>query len=269
MKANCQFLCRFATLVWRWLRLFDHWIVLGRSDLRSCGSSCDFPRDWGRAAGVPTVARSGAMRPRVVTRKAVAIFAWGSPLARRRRSAMIEDAATLASQQFSTRHILRRLQKRGTGIVTVAHQDGTHRAGQACDTLPQLGRRHFCVRLRTCDPSRIEQVAPTADRIGQDHQGRKLPSRRDRRRATPWQIRHIQAGPIRRRGRLGTGNRTGIDAPQRTAPVCWQRHMRHKDALQGMLFNAPILKRFIQNSASDVQRRARATTRQTSGRSFP
>src|SRR5438067_658317 len=65
------------------------------------------------------------MRARVVASKALSIFAWGPRLARARRGRSIKDASTLGAQEFSTRQIAGRAQKRRIGIVAIPRQQRT------------------------------------------------------------------------------------------------------------------------------------------------
>src|SRR6266704_2248622 len=143
-----------------------------------------------RIEAFPMPTRS-TMRARVVASKALSIFAWGPRLSRARWGRSIEDASTLGAQEFSTRQIGGRAQKRRIGIVAIPGQQRTQPRGQLGQTLAQLGGPHLSGRVLGVNALVVQDVAPATARIGQDHQRRKLPTHRHRRRAALGQVRHI------------------------------------------------------------------------------
>jgi hypothetical protein len=171
------------------------------------------------------------------------IFAWAAFFARCSRSGSIKtpiafETAQHANAQGAT------LAAQPIGIIArVPHHNGV--LGQVSEQTFELDESHLdgcCVR---CYPLLLQQVGPATGFFRQNHDGRKLPPKRDW-FLTFWQVMHVLRRPIRRSHGFWTRNTTGIDADPLPFPCARLWPIVSEDLSQAFFINASVFKRLVQ-----------------------
>ncbi len=178
-----------------------------------------------------------AMRAGVAAFEAITIFAGRASVATRRRRWPVQHLITARPDQLVERHIRSRLHPGVLAVVAVEEQERA--SGQQRQQLLELLRADAHGRGTTGHPLMIQHIRPATDRLGQHHQRRKAPPRRDR-RGIFRQIGPVDQGAVRRSMRLWATDRRGIQTDQQALVRRGGGQIGGKGARQGRPLDLPV-----------------------------
>ena len=166
----------------------------------------------------------------------------------------IEDPVLGKPDQLVAGHILARSQKRRVAVAAISDDDGPLTGLQARHQVAQLLGSYLPGRLSASDAPMGEQIVPTAGRLRQHHQRRKLPAGSD------WftvcgQIGHVHLRPIRGSWREGPGNTAAIQSQQQRLGRCGLGGKSGKQLLQLACRDTPVLEGFVQTRPAPLEER--------------